>query len=191
VNAEPLEPVEVRSLPRREAAGLSDLFHRAMLRTQPFESLDQEAARKASAECFDKTLRGDDGPLIEAACFQAFSERISHRIEEPVGGILVTLVPKEILTVPYAGMWKSPPPEDAVGRRLGVPHLTWVFAEPWEGRRGIASTLLAKAVDVLCEMGFTGLASTFLLDNGPSMLWHWKHGFRLLPGWSARMLEGR
>jgi hypothetical protein len=191
VSAGPLAPVEVRPLPRTAAAGLADLFHRAMLRTQPFESLDHDAARKASDACFDKTLRGDDGPVVEAACFQAFSDRATHLPDEPVGGILITLVPKEILTVPYAGMWKSPPPEDAVERRLGVPHLTWVFVEPWEGRRGIASVLLAKAVDVLREMGFTELASTFLLDNGPSTLWHWKHGFRLLPGWSAMMVESR
>ena len=191
VVSEPLEPVEVRPLPRGDMPGLADLFHWAMLRTQPFESLDKDAARKAADGCFNKTLSGEDGPLIEAACFQAFSDRSSHEKDVPVGGILVTLVPKEILTVPYAGMWKSPPPEDAVERKRGVPHLTWVFVNPWEGRRGIASALLAKSVEALREMGFTELASTFLLDNGPSMLWHWKHDFKLLPGWSAMMLEGR
>jgi len=191
VASEPLDPVEVRPLPRADAPGLSSLFYTAVRQTQPFAALENEPARKASDECFNKTLHGEDGPLIEAACFQALSERNSHEADDMVGGILITLVPKEILTVPYAGLWKSPPPEDAVERKLGVPHLTWVFVNSWEGRRGIASVLLAKSVDSLREMGFKELASTFLLDNGPSMLWHWKHDFKLLPGWSAMMLEGR
>jgi hypothetical protein len=28
-------------------------------------------------------------------------------------------------------------------------------------------------------MGFTHLASTFLLGNDSSMLWHWRNGFQL------------
>jgi hypothetical protein len=191
VKAEPLEPVEVRPLARVDAEGLTSLFYSAVVHTQPFQSLDEKAARKASDNCLQKTLLGDDGPLIEPACFQAFSDRLRNEKEVPVGGLLVTLVSKEILTVPYTGMWKSPPPADAVQRRLGVPHLTWVFVNHWEGRRGIASALLEKSVDALRDMGFTDLASTFLLDNGPSMLWHWKHDFKLLPGWSALMREGR
>jgi hypothetical protein len=191
VTAEPLHPVDVRPLPRPEATGLVNLFFGAVRQTQPFAARDNEAARKASDDCFNKTLNGDDGPLIEAACFQAFSERMKGEKEQAVGGMLITLVPKEILTVPYAGMWATLPPKDAVEHKLGIPHLTWVFVNTWEGRRGIASALLAKSVEVLREMGFTELASTFLLDNGPSMLWHWKHDFKLLPGWSAMMREGR
>lgn len=191
VKAEALEPVTVTQLPRSEAHGLAGLFFAAVRQTQPFAALENDAARKASDACYTKTVNGDDGPLVEGACFHAFSKRFADDEDALVGGILITLVPKEILTVPYAGIWKDQPPEDAVERKLGVPHLTWVFVNPWEGRRGIASVLLAKSVEALKELGFSELASTFLLDNGPSMLWHWKHDFKLLPGWSAMMLEGR
>ena len=67
-----------------------------------------------------------------------------------------------------------------MAQKLGVPHLTWVFVHPWEARHGIGTALLAASVAALREMGFEQLASTFMLDNGPSALWHWRNGFRLL-----------
>lgn len=183
VVADPWEPVEVRHLPAAEAPGLAGLFAATLRRTQPFESLDREAADAALAATFNKTLSGEDGPLVEAACFRAVDPREGRRGD--VGGVLVTLVPPDVLTVPFAGLWKTPPPADAVAKRLGVPHLTWVFVHPWEARHGIGAVLLAAVVDALRGLGFTDLASTFALDNGPSALWHWRHGFRLLPQMSA------
>ncbi|MBX9624072.1 MAG: hypothetical protein K2X82_09710 [Gemmataceae bacterium] len=183
VAAEPWEPVEVRHLPAADAPGLADLFAAALGRTQPFESLDDAAADAALAATYRKTLSGEDGPLIEAACFRAVDPREASRGD--VGGVLVTLAPPEVLTEPFAGVWKGPPPADAVERRLGVPHLTWVFVHPWEVRRGVGSALLAAVVEALRGLGFSDLASTFALDNGPSALWHWRHGFRLLPQMSA------
>jgi hypothetical protein len=188
VESEPREPVEVRPLAEPEAAELADLFAAAVRRTQPFQSLDNDPGRAAADGCLNKTLTGGDGPVIWPACFRAMAAK---RRDSPVGAILVTLVPPEVLTEPFAGNWEEPPPADAIERRLGVPHLTWVFVDPWEARRGIGTGLLAASVDALRGMGFDALASTFLLDNGPIALWHWRNGFRLLPQWSAAWKKWR
>jgi GNAT superfamily N-acetyltransferase len=187
VESDPFEPVEVRPLPAADARGLAGLFARSLWPTQPYASLDDDAARAALDATLNRTLAGEDGPLIEAACFRA----VGDRREGDVGGVLVTLAPPEVLTVPFAGVWKAPPPADAVEGRLGVPHLTWVFVDPWVSRRGVGSALLAAAVDALRGLGFDALASTFALDNGPSALWHWRHGFRLLPQMSALWAEAK
>lgn len=179
VDPDPADAPTISLLTAADAREMASLFSASLRQTQPFASLDDETARSAAAACLEQTLTGGDGPLVETACFRATAD--GH----PVGGILVTLVPEAVLTDPFAGNWKEPPPPDAVERRLGVPHLTWVFVHPWETRRGIGSALLAASVRALGGMGFTQLASAFLLDNGPSALWHWRHGFRLLPHFSA------
>lgn len=185
VAADPRRPVEVRPLPAAEIPGLTGPFLRSFRQIQPFGSLDNDAATAAAAECLEKTATGGDGPLIEAACFTAWDERHAER---PAGAILVTLVPPAALTEPFWLPWKEPP-ADAVARRLGVPHLTWVFVDSWQTRRGIGAALLAAAVNALREAGFTDLVSTFALDNAPGALWHWRHGFRLLPQLSAFMRQ--
>lgn len=183
-----LWPVDIHSLPPAEIPTLGQLFTAAMWSTQPFASLEPNAADAAAADCLDKTIAGNDGPIIESACFRATDPRQDSHL---IGGILVTLVPDEVRTVPFAGLWKEPPPADAVARRLGCPHLTWVFAHPWQRRHGVGTALLAAAVKALADLGFRHLASTFQLDNGPSVLWHWRNGFRLLPQFSAIAAEYR
>ena len=173
--------VALRPLPPADIPGLVGLFRSATARTQPFAALDDADALLASAACLQRTAAGRDGPLILPACLTA------HRDDTPVGAVLVTLVPAEVLTDPFAGEWRTRPPADAVERRLGVPHLTWVVVSPWHARRGVGTELLAGAVAALRGLGFDALASTFLLDNGPSALWHWRNGFRLLPQWSVVM----
>lgn len=173
----PDDGFDIRPLPAADAPALADLFLHANAHTQPYQSLPHDKARAAAADALTQTLTGGDGPLIEPACFRAFGDR--H--PDPVGAILVTLVPDQVLTDPFAGLWKLPAPADAVAKRLGVPHLTWVFVSWWEARRGYGTALLGHAVQSLLNLGFTQLASTFALDNGPSLLWHWRNGFRLLP----------
>lgn len=165
----------VKRLCREEAPELSELFHGSMLRTQPFASLEPEAARKAAQACFTKTITGGDGPLIEAACFQI----ADSRRDGPCGATLVTLQPFEILTDPFGATWRGAIPDNAVQSKLGVPHLTWIFVSPWQARHGLGTRLLAATVEALREMGFDSLASTFMLDNGPSALFHWRNGFQL------------
>jgi GNAT superfamily N-acetyltransferase len=185
VIAEPRRPVEVRPLPAADIPGLVEPFFRSFRQIQPFGSLDNDAAQLAATECLEKTATGGDGPVIEAACCTAWDERHDAH---PAGAILMTLVPPAALTDPFWLPWKEPP-ADAVALRLGVPHVTWVFVDSWHTRRGIGSALLAASVNALREAGFTDVASTFALDNAPSALWHWRHGFRLLPQLSAFMRQ--
>ena len=54
------------------------------------------------------------------------------------------------------------------------------FVAPLCARYGVGSALLARSVNALREIGYRELASTFLLGNESSTLWHWRNGFRLL-----------
>jgi len=47
--------------------------------------------------------------------------------------------------------------------------------------QGLGSTLLASAATALRGLGYRDLASTFLVGNERSALWHWRNGFRLIP----------
>ncbi len=172
---------DVRPLPAADIPGLEQLFLNANAQTQPYQSLDEAGKAAAAKDAIQRVAAGDEGPVIEAACVQVFGTEFDGSI----GAALVTLVHPDILTVPFTGEWKEPPPADAVDRKLGVPHLTWVFVSGWEVRRGFGSALLAHAANALHAMGFSHLASTFALDNPPSALWHWRNGFRLLPQASA------
>lgn len=178
-----VERHEIKPLPTADILGLADIFAGAFAHVQPFQSLGREAADAAARDCLEKTVTGRDGPLVADACFQAWG-RWGPEERGPVGAILITLNRPEAATESHAPPWTDPP-ADAVERRLGVPHLTWVFVHWTEARRGVGTALLAAAVSKLAEMGYTQLASTFALDNPASALWHWQHGFRLLPFMSA------
>ena len=88
--------------------------------------------------------------------------------------------------------WHRPPPADCLERCLGRPHLTWIFVLPLHAGQGVGTALLAAAVRELLALGYTELASTFMIGNDSSMLWHWRNGFRLLayPG-SRRLMRMR
>jgi GNAT superfamily N-acetyltransferase len=97
-----------------------------------------------------------------------------------VGAALVTLLPDRDATDWDSYHWHEPPPPDCIARRLGRPHLTWIFVHPAAAGRGIGSALLRQVAAALRGLGYTELASTFLAGNDSSMLWHWRQGFRLL-----------
>jgi hypothetical protein len=180
-----VEPCDIRPLPPGEIVELTPLFSAAFHRTQPYASLDDDEALTAARQCLEKTAGGGDGPPIASACFQAFEPRS----DGPVGAILITLMPSDIVDNWRSHRWKEPPPADAIERRLGCPHLTWVFVSPWESRQGLGTALLAASVRALLELGYPRLASTFLLGNDSSTLWHWRNGFRLQPMHSAMRRE--
>ena len=179
---------DVRPLPPGEIGSLDRLFYSAFAGQQPFASLDEGAGRAAARECLRRTGEGDEGPLISAACFQALGDHGNG----PIGAVLVTLEPTTVADDPFAGSWKEDPPADAVERRLGCPHLTWIFVNIWEARRGAGARLLAEVVDALLALGYDRLASTFEQGNDPSVFWHWRNGFRLVP-WSnhVHQIEAR
>jgi GNAT superfamily N-acetyltransferase len=169
--------VSLRRLRESDWAELPDLFAAAFRLVQPYGSLDEAARREAAVKCLDQTRTGGDGPLLESACHVAVSRERS-RVE---GVILLTFIPLADLSDPDASArWEGPTPPDAIKRGLGRPHLTWIFVSPFDAGHGIGTALLSAAVRELTALGFTDLATTFLVGNDQSMLWHWRNGFRLL-----------
>jgi GNAT superfamily N-acetyltransferase len=173
----PCQPDDWERLPEAFASGFRNM--------QPFGALDDNQRLDAARDCLKQTREGGDGPWIERASFVA----LSADGETILGAILVTLTPLADPTSWDGYRWTEPPPPDAVVRRLGRPHLTWIFVTPARTGEGVGTLLLHSATRALREGGFTELASTFLLGNDSSMLWHWRNGFRLLayPGSRRRV----
>jgi len=144
---------------------------------QPFASVDQNTRLQAAEDCLRETREGTEGPLVEAASFVATCDPDTTL----VGAVLITLSPAGDLSDIGALRWKEPPPEDAVSRGMGRPHLTWAFVSPWYARQGLGTALLTETVRELTRLGYGELASTFLLGNELSTLWHWRMGFRVTP----------
>ncbi len=168
VATRPIRPDDFTDLPA--------LFSGAFSRIQPFGSLDDLTRRQAAESCLKKTRTGGDGPWIERASFVALDEQGTR-----LGAVFVTLLPLADPSSWQAYSWQEAPPPDAIARRLGRPHLTWIFVAPLRSGIGIGTALLAAAVNELLALGYKELLTTFLAGNDSSMLWHWRNGFRLLP----------
>lgn len=177
----------LRPLQATDWEELVPLFAASFDRQQPFCGLDDERALVAARKSLEHTRSGGDGPWIERGSFVATNDATGH----PLGGILITLLPDTDPNGWYSYHWKEPPPPDALMRRLGRPHLTWIFVGPFEAGQGVGTLLLSAAVRELLALGYKQLASTFLIGNDSSMLWHWRSGFRLLayPGSWRRRFE--
>ncbi len=165
-----LRPAGVGDLPR-----LAPVFASAFRGTQPFGGLDDAARHEAARQTLEATCAGGDGPWVRQASFVATDDG------RPTGAVFVTLLPAADPCDPDGYYWNEPPPPDCLARRLGRPHLTWIFVEPHRAGRGVGTALLAAAVRELLALGYSELASTFLMGNDSSTLWHWRNGFRLLP----------
>jgi GNAT superfamily N-acetyltransferase len=155
--------------------GLAPLFSAAFRGVVPYGSLEDVPRREAAIKCLQFTRDGGDGPRIDRASFIAQGWQDTR----PVGAVLITLLPDEDPTGWSAFHWAEPPPADCLERGIGRPHLTWIFVNPLEAGRGIATALLNAAARELLALGYRQLASTFLLGNDASLLWHWRCGFRL------------
>jgi GNAT superfamily N-acetyltransferase len=183
---EPEDPVVVHPLDAGSLPGLVGLFAGAFHAIQPYGCLDEETRLEAARQALERVRTGGDGPWIMQASF------VATRDTNPVGAILITLLPDGDPCDWDSYQWPEPPPADCLERRLGRPHLTWIFVSPFQAGRGIGTALLAAAVRELLALGYTHLLSTFMLGNDSSMLWHWRNGFRLLayPG-SHRLMQQR
>jgi GNAT superfamily N-acetyltransferase len=170
------EPVSLRRLEAADWERLDTLFAGAFRRVQPFASLSDEQRLQAARDCLRFTRDGGDGPLIEPACLFAVDQEDNHLR----GAILVTLMPDVDLSESLDLRWRKPPPPDWAERRIGRPHLTWIFVGHRSREQGLGSSLLAAAIGALREMGYHKLASTFLVGNDASALWHWRNGFQLV-----------
>jgi GNAT superfamily N-acetyltransferase len=167
--------VRLRPMCAEDFDELEKPFAAAFGRHQPFGSLEGSQQVEAARACLVRTRYGGDGPWVEEASFVA--ERPAGG---PVGAVLITLLPEGDPADPDTYYWRQAAPEDSVARRLGQPHLTWIFVLPEEAAKGVGTHLLAASARELRRMGFTGLLTTFLLGNESSMLWHWRNGFELL-----------
>jgi GNAT superfamily N-acetyltransferase len=176
----PLEGVsrtaKLRAVRPADWEELAPLFAAAFERQQPFCGLEDDQRVVAVRKSLEFTRCGGDGPWIERASFVATEGDAGYA----VGAILVTLLPDSDPSGWHSYHWQEPPPPDALERRLGRPHLTWIFVSPFVAGQGIGTLLLGAAGRELLALGYQQLASTFLIGNDSSMLWHWRNGFRLL-----------
>jgi GNAT superfamily N-acetyltransferase len=148
-----------RRLTKPEHDALLETFALALRRVPPFETLDDDSATRALRDCLEATLRGDDGPLLEAACFVAEGDRPRVRLS---GGLRVTLLPDANPETRAAWVGcKESPPTDWVERRRGRPHFPWVFVEPGAVRQGLARALLAASVGTLRRIGYSELGRPY------------------------------
>jgi GNAT superfamily N-acetyltransferase len=185
--AAPGDRAPLRPVAEADWEALAPVFSGAFRARQPFGGLEDGPRREAARAALRRTRAGGDGPWIEQASFVATT---ADR-EQPVGAILITLVPAGDLTAWDGYEWSEPPPPDAVARRLGRPHLTWIFVGPFHAGQGVGTALLHAAAGELRALGYTELASTFLAGNDSSMLWHWRNSFRLLAYPGSRRRAGR
>jgi GNAT superfamily N-acetyltransferase len=174
--------VTTRPMTAADWKDLGKLFAVAFRDRPPFLGLDDRKRRSAARAILEYARTGGDGPLIEAACFMADLRHHSG----PAGGVVVTLLPASDLSDWRSFSWPAPPPPDAVARGLGRPHLTWIFVHPLAEGQGVGTALLHAATRELLVLGYTQLASTFLLGNDSSTLWHWRNGFRLVASPGSR-----
>jgi Acetyltransferase (GNAT) family len=171
------DAVAFRRLEDRDWPRLSRIFAGSFERVQPFASLGDRRRLESARACLKHTREGCDGPIIGPACHVA----VDLKDGDPIGAVLVTLVPPVDLDDIWSLRWKTPPPPECVELRLGHAHLTWIFVGRGIAGSGVGTALLAEASRGLRELGYTELISSFILGNDSSMLWHWRNGFELLP----------
>jgi GNAT superfamily N-acetyltransferase len=173
--------VNMRPIADADWTDLVRLFSFAFHNQPPFLGLSDRKRRSAAREILDHARNGGDGPFVEQTSFIAEADRHAGL----VGAILITLLPNADPTDWRAFSWPESPPADAIARRIGRPHLTWIFVHPWAAGQGVGTALLHAATRRLLDLGYTELASTFLLGNDSSALWHWRNGFQLVASpWS-------
>ncbi len=170
-------PTPLRLVEPGDWEALAPLFCAAFRGVVPFATLEDGPRLEAARKSLLFTRDGGDGPRVDPASFVACDEEDGR----PVGALLLTLLPDEDPAEWSAFHWKERPPPDCLERGLGRPHLTWAFVHPAEAGRGVATALLNAAARELLRLGYPRLASTFLLGNDASLLWHWRCGFRLAP----------
>lgn len=175
---------QIRPFRSADWEGLAPLFSAAFDRQQPFCGLDDDRALAAAHKALEHTRSGGDGPWIEQASFVATDGASGPEI----GAILLTLLPNTDPSGWHSYHWNEPPPPDALAQHMGRPHLTWIFVSPFDAGQGVGTLLLSAAVRELLTMGYQQLASTFMIGNDSSMLWHWRNGFTLLPYFGTLML---
>ncbi len=167
---------EISPIEHDDWSELVFLFARAFSRSAPLIHLPEEQQNAAAMALLQRTQNGKDGPLVDAASLLIRDPQS----QEPLGAILVTLVPSDDFINFEPEHWSQQAPVGAVKYGWGQPHLTWIFVDSQVAREGLGKVLLNNSAQQLCEFGYSTLVSTFLSGNQASTLWHWKMGFQLL-----------
>ena len=154
---------------------LLPLFLDAYSTQLPFSVLSGTEAEELAIETLEGTRLGADGSLVPDCCLVLrTAERTSI-----AAALLVTVLPAGNLSDFSDSAWQQTPPPQPHTQAWGRPHLTWVLTSPSHQRQGHAKLLLMSVLPRIAAWGYTELASTFQLDNVPSLLWHWRMGFAL------------
>jgi GNAT superfamily N-acetyltransferase len=167
------DDIQVRPVADEDVPHLEAVFAAAFSRQQPYASLEDAKRLEAARQALAKVRGGSDGPWMREASFVAVAAA------DVVGAIFVTLLPDADPTDWDSFRWREPPPADWRVPGAGRPHVTWIFVSEHLAGQGAGTALLAAAVTELRRMNFRSLASTFMLGNESSMLWHWRNGFVL------------
>jgi hypothetical protein len=178
--------VELRRLGDEDWQDLPELFFASTAMELPLCLWNGHAAKRGARAIMEWTRLGRDGDLLRDSCFVAISQDKHEKCgpTQLCGAAIVTLNPVQRMT--------SPPQEAAIAHperknERVLPHLTWIFVNHWMHRRGIGTRLLSSVVESLRPRKLKFLASTCLLHNTASLLWHWRNGFVLPPARFSRL----
>ncbi len=186
---EPLDGLELRALTAGDWDDLVVLFARAFHNVQPFASLTGEHRLEAARGCLQRTRTGGDGAILAPACFTAWARNKSEPPDR-IGAALVTLLTGRE-AADFQEFERAEGDEGDSHPPTPIPHLTWIFVDPWSVREGVGTTLLGAVTQAVRTLGHDRLASSFLLGNDASTLWHWRAGFRLMSYVGAFRLRQR
>lgn len=154
---------------KREIEELKKLFVSAFAKVAPLDSMPPTTRRHAADAAMTHTTAGGDGELFAPACFAAADAGDG----ELVGAAIVCRIGLR------ADEWPDAPVPD------NLVNLTWLFVSPQRQRSQIGSALLDHVSAALAKHQTPWLVSHFADDNGPAMLFHWRHGFELV-SWMRR-----
>jgi ribosomal protein S18 acetylase RimI-like enzyme len=170
------QQMTIRRLAKEDWELLPPLLALAFHRVEPFASLDEDLRLQAAEDCLGRTRARAKRPLIsEANCVA-----VRESDQALVGAAIITLLSAGDVLDENSPRLQESAGSDAVAQAVGRPHLTWIFVRPRHARLGVGTALLDAAVGELNRLGYAELASTLLLGNESSMLWHWRIGFRPL-----------
>jgi hypothetical protein len=181
-------PVRIDRVVEGDWDALPKALQAAFAALPPLASWNVHAAARASRSIMKWSRRGRDGTLVPEACFVArgsgkrYDSEVGDPLDNVVGAAIVTLIPAAQLP----GALDDAVDDGRTGRL--VPHLNWLFVNRWLQRQGIGTLLLHSVVQSLLHADHRWLASTLMLDNAASMLWHWRNGF-IMPSDGYRSLR--
>ena len=171
------EQTTTRRLAEEDWELLPPLLALAFHRVEPFASLDEDLRLQAAEEYLGRTRGRGKRPLIsEANCVA-----VRESDQTLVGAAIITLLSAGDVPDQDVRRSQEPAAPDVVAQAGRRPHLTWLFVSPRHARLGLGTALLHEAVRELIRLGYAELASTLLLGNESSTMWHWRMGFRPLP----------